>query len=445
MQTQSGTTDTDNPLPGPGRKAASKRQKKPRSTASAPRNSEEPSPSRKEGGNPSAATMHAESVTDTPPPRTTTVVIGSPSHPVKPVARGKKKRKTRIAAQEAKDSDAEPGMAGKRPDAAAKTIHARHDTPAAVASVAVAWDENAVMLPPPIKAVDSAGVASETLKCIEAGDLDGALAAWSVIVDSQAESSVPKHVHEILSEELVKVISGTSQFRLHAFYFKDPAGFDIMRHMAIEAAAYDKWEGLYEFLLELLAAGHPALASTIWKQFMKRAREVQGRNEEDLNSPIRAHRVAARLQGDGMLPLMLVQVAALTMLDAFDHTAVMSFFCTSAGVRGDLIKWTELRAISHRLGGAWNPRNSDLFKRYRENIDLLTLCVMCYHPMALKARIDTLASAKDGRGVKLLYDRIMRASLGPRRLIVPVTGDRFHYDVVPLPPSIWSKFMACLS
>lgn len=295
---------------------------------------------------------------------------------------------------------------------------------------------------PPAATFDTLGLSKNTIEAFRAGDLKSALDAWTGIMDAGTSSSVTLEEFHILSEELVNVLTGPSKVLLRKLVFNDAEGFQVMRHMAIEAAAHDKWNGLYEFLLQLLSAGQPTLASVAWKDFMKRARQVQGRDASDLTSRDRAARVAARLNGDGMLPLILVQVAALTMLNEFDHNAVMMFFETTAGVRSDDFRRLDFLPIRRRIDNPHVPKG--MYTQFLKNLDALTLCVMCYHPVALKMRIESFSNHNQG-SLKHLYDRIMNASIGPGRLIVPVAADKQHYDVVPLPPSVWKAFIVAFA
>ncbi|BEJ13183.1 hypothetical protein CspHIS471_0303570 [Cutaneotrichosporon sp. HIS471] len=146
---------------------------------------------------------------------------------------------------------------------------------------------------------------------------------------------------------------------LSGLVYRDPEVFQAVCHFVVEAAAHHHWESLLETLFELLRSNYAAISMMLFEAYKARGIVVDGIDLSLANSQERADRLAARLKSEGMRPLILTYVAALTILDKFDESTSK----TLLGLNHDGI----LRRFT-RLNDLWQVQRRVLEGRHDTNI-----------------------------------------------------------------------------
>ncbi|WWD19488.1 hypothetical protein CI109_103949 [Kwoniella shandongensis] len=280
-------------------------------------------------------------------------------------------------------------------------------------------------------------------QALENHNLDAVITTWSSLIDLGATSRLPTTDYAHISIFLVDVLSQRgSSSNLSKMATRDHERFGILRDIVIESAARNHWQGLHAFMLQLIEIGRPADVVSMFAKCKERMREIQGKDAKDLISWNREARLAARLEGEGMKPLIMINLAALTLLDAVDEHSLFGMLDSQADLRPTArFDFTPIQRVFRRIKGG-----EAMYVKYRQNVDKLILALQCFHPNALIGRISMLGHSREADGLVKLYKSILDASVGPGAFIrsrdlteIDVQGDA--YRNIPLPPIIWWNFI----
>ncbi|OCF32194.1 hypothetical protein I316_06108 [Kwoniella heveanensis BCC8398] len=268
---------------------------------------------------------------------------------------------------------------------------------------------------------------------------DTALSTWSHLNDLGCIRRIPEEDFELASVFIKSVLVSAPYIHLGRLAMSQPLKFGIFRQMAIESAARGHFSGLEMFMLKLIEVGRPKDAVDTFTVCKDRMREIQAKEAKDLVSWDREKRLAARLEGKGLKHLMMVNVVALTLLDACDEHALFKMLDSSTDLRPSAYyDFSLIRRSLRKL-----PQGDTLYDKFRENVDRLILSVMCFHPDALVSRVNLLGTSRSSTKLPHLYERILRGSIGPNAFIRPRDLNDFGavYINIPLPPIVWLTFM----
>lgn len=283
----------------------------------------------------------------------------------------------------------------------------------------------------------------DLVRYLSAGELDQSLRIWSdFVVATDSFRDLKPETYEAISNFVVDILSRKNGLDIGKWAARDPQQLETLLHMAVEAAVHDSWRGFNALQLELIGAGRPHDIVSAYERFKDRLFAHQGKDPKDLQSWYREKRLAARLTGDGLIPLMLGYVAAQTMLGQFDHTALISLMDSSYDARLIARDRLDLSAMSYHIKSRANSGASDaVWSQFLANIDKVTLAIQCYHPKALVTRIRALARHGDRSKVDWLYEQLMKASIGSDRFVIPIdSGNRSaNYNFVPLGMEVWGE------
>lgn len=305
--------------------------------------------------------------------------------------------------------------------------------------------ESVIAALPPPDTLDVAGKAAELESALGALQLDRSLHLWrSFFVATDSFRALPAETYGAISRFVVGVLAGPGGVDVGAWGARDPGGLQALQHMAVEAAVRDEWRGLSALQLGLIGAGRPHDVVAAYARFKARLWAHQRKDPQGLRSWDRAQRLAARLTGDGLVPLMLGNVAAQTMLAQFDHAALTALLDSAFDPRLVARDRLDLSALKHQMRSRANRGTAGgdaVWAQFLANIDKVTLAIQCYHSKALVTRIRALARQGDAAKVGWLYDALMRASAGPDRFIIPIdSGNRSaNYNFVPLGMDVWGE------
>lgn len=296
-------------------------------------------------------------------------------------------------------------------------------------------------LPPP--ALSNAKAREDDLVRYLSGlELERSLRIWSdFLVATDTFRDLRPETYEAISRFVIDILSKRS-LDLGKWAAHDPERLETLLHMTVEAAVHDSWRGFNALQLELIGAGRPHDVVTAYGRFKERLFAHQGKDPKGLVSWYREERLASRLTGEGLIPLMLGYVAAQTMLGQFEHSALISLMDSAFDARLVGRDRLDLTAIRYQINSRANRgAGEDTWKQFLGNIDKVTLAIQCYHSKALVTRIRALARQGDSAKVTWIYESLMRASLGPDRFILPVdSGNRSaNYNFVPLGMDVWGK------
>ncbi|BEI90137.1 uncharacterized protein CcaverHIS019_0302070 [Cutaneotrichosporon cavernicola] len=228
---------------------------------------------------------------------------------------------------------------------------------------------------------------------------------------------------------------------LSGLVYRDPEVFQAVCHFVVEAAAHHHWESLLETLFELLRSNHAAISKMLFEAYKTRGIVVDGIDLSLANSQERADRLAARLKSEGMRPLILTYVAALTILDKFDESTSKTLLgLNHDGILRRFTRLNDLWQVQRRvLEGRHDT--STLVERFRNNCEKMTLIFYACHADAFVLHIYRLGmdSPGDTSALDHLYSRVLQASIGPNRYILPaVDAVRVGNDIV-LPCIVWGE------
>ncbi|WOO79276.1 uncharacterized protein LOC62_02G002805 [Vanrija pseudolonga] len=301
-----------------------------------------------------------------------------------------------------------------------------------------------ILVPPPAAPEASGGGLDDLRSALEEKNLGRLMLAWGDLVKLQGTNACLDSDYAAISNVIDTALSNP-KLQLRKLHAAAPKQYGYLRHMAIEAAAHDKWQGLHRFQLELMAFGLPTEAASTFLEFKQRRRAVEGKEDSSgLGSYDRAVRLATRLSGEGLQLLILVHIATLSMLDHFDNERVADLLDTTADFRPETVKslsWTDIKKSLSRAGGG-----RVMEKKFLHNLRRFELVLLVYHPDALDARVRIWAEEGARTALFQLYDGIMAASIGKDRLIVPQDLDEAgrlkYYSKIPLVADTWMAFMA---
>ncbi|KAK4684422.1 hypothetical protein P7C73_g5757, partial [Tremellales sp. Uapishka_1] len=279
------------------------------------------------------------------------------------------------------------------------------------------------------------------------GAFDGTklVKAWSQLLDLRKTRDLNDAFYARISELVVRLIL-FQQWQIGKLAIDRPEVFGLLRDMSIEAASRDHYKGLHSFLLTLIRLGRPGLVDSAFQNYKERIRDVQGRDARDLHSLDRSKRLGARITGDGIRPLTLLQITALTMLDKFDGPAILSIADTQADFRQSAYLYTD--DIRKALGD--DVRGVKVFDYVSKNIETYKLALECYHPVALENRIAFYTEAGNIGKVENYYDRLMELSIGPRKIIRATDlkllsnhrdAEFVIYREIPFTVELWIRFL----
>ncbi|CAK9783577.1 unnamed protein product [Cutaneotrichosporon oleaginosum] len=292
--------------------------------------------------------------------------------------------------------------------------------------------------------------------CHDLDDLDLPRFAlrWLTFMEAKCYSSLTEADWDALNQRLAASLRGTEQTQyrgvLHGhladLVYGDPALFRAVCHFAVEAAARHCWQTLLEVLFELLRFEHAALAKILFEAYKARGIVVDGIDISLAPSQIRAERLASRLKSEGMRPLVLTYVAALTLLNRWDESTSSVFI--GLDMDGVMRRFTrhmdqyQVQRRVPRLGG--DPK---LLRRYRDNCDKLALIFYAWHADALNLHIHHLSvqSPGDTTALDKLYNDVLRASIGPNRFMIPAERPKRNASTVILPVMVWGAFACAYS
>lgn len=330
--------------------------------------------------------------------------------------------------------------AAGRPASHSKSVNARRvSTPRPQQLKASA--HGSPILVPPAAGDATSGSLNDLRSAFKEKNLGKLILAWGDLAQLQATNTCLDSDYAAISDVIDTALSNP-RLQLRKLHSAAPTQYMYLRHMAIEAAAHDKWQGLHRFQLELIAFGLPSEAAITFLEYKKRRRAVEGKEDSSgLSSHDREVRLATRLSGEGLRPLILVHIATLSMLDHFDNERVADLLDTTADLRPEALRsvsWTDLRKSLARAGGG-----EVVQKKFFHNLRRFELVILVHHADALDARVRIWADEGARQALFELYDRIMAASIGRDRLIVPQDLDEAgrlkYHSRIPLVADTWSK------
>ncbi|WVR00336.1 hypothetical protein IAU59_007479 [Kwoniella sp. CBS 9459] len=274
---------------------------------------------------------------------------------------------------------------------------------------------------------------------VETKSFDIALSTWSHLNDLGCVHRIPEEDFELASSFVKNILVSPPYIQLGKLAISQAMKFGLLRQMVIETAARGNHLGLEMFMLKLIEVGRPKDAIDTFAACKDRMRDIQGKDEKDLVSWDREKRLAARLEGDGLRHLMIVNIAALTLLGACDEHALFKMLDTNTDLRPTAYyNFTLVRRALRKLSNG-----DEMYNKFRGNVDRLILALLCYHPDALVARVTLLGSSRSSSKLPHLYERILEGSVGPDAFMRPRDLNEFGavYSNIPLPPIVWLAFM----
>lgn len=328
---------------------------------------------------------------------------------------------------------------GKKPKsptkpAAASAAFTQPDTPIVIAAL------------PPSGSTQMRAKEEDLVRYLDAQELDQTLRVWNdFLVATDVFRDLRPETYEKISKFVVDTVSRRNGLDIGRWAAHDPERLETLLHMAVEAAVHDSWRGFNALQLELIGAGRPHDVVSAYGRFKDRLFAHQGKDPKGLVSWYREERLASRLTGDGLIPLMLGYVAAQTMLGHFDHTVLISLMDSAFDGRLVQRDRLDLSALKYQIRSPANQGASDIvWRQFLANIDKVTLAIQCYHSKALVTRIRALARQGDVAKVNWLYESLMKGSVGPDRYIIPIDSANrsANYNFVPLGMDVWGKLDA---
>lgn len=223
-----------------------------------------------------------------------------------------------------------------------------------------------------------------------------------------------------------------------ALVLQRPREWEAALAEAVEAAARDEWHGLYFATAALLRAGMPSEIPEIYDRYLERLADVQGRKKEDLQSPNRLKRVAARPTGNGLRPMTYCYLAAITVMQKVNGST-LARVCDL----GDILTGSA-REVS-TLSRIVSPDDTGQFQaQLARTFDLVSLVLMCFHSKALGRRLSVLIRQDAHDTILSLFRQILDASIGADRVLQPVytverVGSLRFYNCMPLSSHTWSE------
>lgn len=276
-------------------------------------------------------------------------------------------------------------------------------------------------------------------------NLDRVIFIWSHLVDLGAISRFDSITFKYISEFIADILHRRGSPNLNKLAAISPEKYGLLLNMSIESAARDHISGFFFILLRLLEIGRPGDVVNAFNTCKVKMRELQGKDANDLLSWDREKRLAARLEGEGLRSLMMVNIAALTLLDQCDEAALFGMLDATADLRPNS-KFNF--APIHRSLSRANVSNKqhDLYSQFRQNVDKLILALQCYHPNAFVHRITIHGRAKTFGALNKLYQQVLEATVGPDAFVkVRNLGDHSaHFQSskhIPLPAIVWHQFL----
>ncbi|WRT70367.1 uncharacterized protein IL334_007365 [Kwoniella shivajii] len=270
--------------------------------------------------------------------------------------------------------------------------------------------------------------------------LSSAIKAWAQLWDLGCVSRLSLPDFEHISNCIWKILFAQRTYpHLGRMAVRHPSDFGHLRNMAVESAARSHCSGLYGFMLKLIGTGRPKDVVDAFEKCKERMRDVQGKKKEDLVSWDREKRLSARLEGEGLKDIMMMNIAAHTLLGTLDEFALFSMLDSQVDLRPS--SPFDFRPIERAFRAC--QAGDQTYDQFRKNVDKLVLSLMCYHPNALIARIMTLGTQRSSDQLEKLYDKVLEASIGPHAFLRPRDLSDFGtvHRNIPIPPNIWMQFI----
>ncbi|WVR07805.1 hypothetical protein IAU60_004848 [Kwoniella sp. DSM 27419] len=322
-----------------------------------------------------------------------------------------------------------PRTSGARAAGAQSGVISRptHDTPDVI-----------LLRPPPDYPIDDH--VNRLERALESVSVETALPAWMHLRDLDAVSRLSDGTMVSTARFVRDALTGPPYRHLGKLATTKPADFGLIRDMAIESSARGHTIGLYTMMLRLIEAGRPKDVVDAFTACKARMREVQGKDQKDLVSWDRHARLAARLEGDGLKDLMMVNIAALTLLDQCNEHTLFKMLDSHVDLRPTSpFNFGPInRALRKVRGGG-----QDVYARFRSNVEKLVLSLLCYHPNAFVSRVTMLGASRSPGKLEQLYDKVLEGSVGPDAFLRPRDLSDFGhiYTNIPIPPIIWLSFI----
>lgn len=324
----------------------------------------------------------------------------------------------------------------KKPKAASRPLTAKDPTTQPPS-------ETVIAALPPSSLSNKKAKEDDLIRYLDARELEQSLRIWNdFLVATDVFRDLQPETYAKISKFIVETASRRNGLNIGRWAAHDPERLETLLHMAVEASVHDNWRGFNALQLELIGAGRPHDVVSAYGQFKDSLFAHQGKDPKGLVSWYREERLASRLTGDGLIPLMLGYVAAQTMLGQFDHTVLISLMDSAFDGRLVQRDRLDLSALKYQIRSPANQGASEIvWRQFLANIDKVTLAIQCYHSKALVTRIRALARHGDVAKVNWLYESLMKASVGPDRFIIPVDSANrtANYNFVPLGMDVWGK------
>ncbi|WVO18706.1 hypothetical protein L204_106426 [Cryptococcus depauperatus] len=296
--------------------------------------------------------------------------------------------------------------------------------------------------PPPDYPVDE--TLAQLSSALSALDLDNAIKAWSHLYDLGATFRLESCYFKSISKFIASVLHSKTAPNMSRMAVKTPEAYGFFINMATESAARDHIHGLYVLSLRLLSSGRPADVVNAYNKTKAIMRRLQGKDEKNLSSWDREKRLAARLEGEGLRTLIIINIAALTLLDQCDETAFFGMLDANTDLRpSSKFDFTTIKRVLSRLT---SPSGSNLYEQFRINVNNFILALQAYHPNAFIRRINMYGHSKSSSKLEKLYHRVLNASVGENAFLrVRDLDDWVAHShpltYIPLPVAVWATFV----
>lgn len=273
------------------------------------------------------------------------------------------------------------------------------------------------------------------------GALSEITSIWDTLRSTGFDSEAQDEHYEMISGFIAHHMKKLQHYPkdVHRFAMGDSLQFGLLREMAIQAAGRDYWQGLWRFCLVLLASGRASAIPDTYASYKALLRKVQGRSAADAFSWDRETRLAARLEGHGLLPLTTVNIAALTILKQFDGSVIIGMLDSAVDTKA--LHYSDFPEIQKAL--KMLKQGGQPFSDFQQSLENFLFSVSVHHPSALRDRLLTLGRAKNKDEISRIYRQLLEGSIGPNRFLHArdldenTIGQRF--SVVPIDWQVWSE------
>ncbi|GMK58163.1 hypothetical protein CspeluHIS016_0501950 [Cutaneotrichosporon spelunceum] len=253
---------------------------------------------------------------------------------------------------------------------------------------------------------------------------------WLSLMETKAYTALTNADWAAINRKLANGLRGSEQQlyqgKLHGhiseLVYLDPEVFQAVCHFVVEAAAHHHWESLLQTQFELLRFNHAAFSKTVFEAYKARGIVVDGVDVSLESSKERAERLAARLKSEGMRPLILTYVAALTILDKFDESTSRTFMgLDTDGITRRYARQNDLWQIQRRvLEGRHDTKV--LVHRFRDNSAFATAYAGLQRPEVIIRMMEEHLPAR--------YDRVPLMALETASRSLALTASKMP-DLAP--------------